>query len=96
VRFNLLISALNGITGDAQIGGLPFTAANTAGDSGQGVVNASSVTNSAGFTSTFGDIQPNTAVVRLLEQGSGQSVQLLAVSKLGATTAFDGMFAYHV
>lgn len=96
VRFVLGISALNAITGNAQIGGLPFASGNVAGDSGQcSFSDWGAITLTASYTFLGGSIAANTSVVRMFQSGSAQSVAALTVAGLSNTSNLEGVCIYH-
>lgn len=97
LRFVISTSSLGAVTGLMQIGGLPLSAANIASDNGFCTINATvGVTLDAGYTTLAGNIQPNTNVITLTENGSGQTNQAPSVARFAAATTLQGFCSYHI
>lgn len=96
-RFTIFASASSSPVGNIQIGGLPFPAVNVVNDGGACFFNQlGGMTNSTSFTTFAGSVSPNTSVIGVLENGSGQTLQSAAVARASATPILTGVCNYRI
>ncbi len=96
-QFKVAVSALGGMAGNLEIGGLPFASANVSSDQGNGVVGAmTGVALDSGYTFASLLVLPNESFITFEENGSGKANQPLPVSDLTAPVTISGTVAYHV
>jgi Major tropism determinant N-terminal domain len=96
-RFTVAISALGGMAGNVEIGGLPFAAASVSNDSGGGPATAlAGVTFDSGYTQAALQVNPGNAYAGLVEHGSNKTTQAIAAANLAATSEIAAVLIYHV
>lgn len=85
------------IAGSVLIGGLPVTPQNTANLNGGGSIGqVTGWTHQAGYTDNALEIRPNTANLRLIENGSGVAASTVPVANIAAATDIEFSAAYFV
>jgi len=96
VRFTIVASSASSPVGNTIIANLPFTSANTANDNGScSFPNYGTWTGGSGYTSLSGYIQPNTAIIALIDTGSGKAAATTPVSEISGTMTIVGICNYH-
>jgi hypothetical protein len=97
VRFTIQTSSASAPVGTVNIGGLPFTSANTANDNGLcfvGIIGG--WTSAGGYTLPSAVVVPNSAVANMAEAGSALAQRFMPVGSLAASTLIEGMCNYHI
>lgn len=94
VRGTVAITAKTGMTGNLQIGGLPFTSSNQANGHTIVPITCNGLTNSASYTQFVGRIQPNSSVIDIIELGSNQSSSLVPITNVSATAIIQFTATY--
>lgn len=97
-RFNVLISALGGMAGNLQIGGLPFTAANISSDYGGGAILIfNNITLDAGYSFAALQVAPNNNFAQLVELGSNKpTANPVPVASVAANAELGGTLVFHL
>jgi len=96
-QFYLALSALGGMAGTINIGGLPFTIANASGDGGSGGFGQFDlVTLDSGYSWAGLIGIPNSTDLQIMEMGSNKASQGIAVANWSASAILRGSFSYHV
>lgn len=96
-RFAITISAIGGMTGNLEIGGLPFTSTTVTNDIGTiALASFSGLTFSASYGQLAGDIPTNSNIARLIQTGSGQTALALPISGVASATTLVGVLHYRI
>lgn len=94
-RFKIVISAVGGMTGNLDIGALPFTSTATTNDVGAVSVSLfTGLTLTASYTHVAGDIQPSGTIARVLQSGSAQTGAVIPISGVANATTLEGVAIY--
>jgi hypothetical protein len=96
VRGRLVITAIGGMTGNLQIGGLPSAAVNQPNGYASVSIVQGGLTNSVNYSQFGAWLQPNSAVIDVVEMGSGQSVSLVPIANVAANTQIIFSVSYAV
>jgi hypothetical protein len=96
-RFWVAASALGGMAGSIEIGGLPFAAASVSNDAGGGSIFAlGGTTLDSGYSDVALQVSPGNAYAGLVEHGSNKTTQAIAAANLAAPCELAGVLLYHV
>jgi len=96
-RFTVAVSALGGMAGNVQIGGLPVAAAAASNDSGGGpVIALLGATFDSGYSFAALQVNPGNNYAGLVEHGSNKTTQGIAAANLAAASEVAGVLIYHV
>ena len=96
-RFSVAVSALGGMAGGVQVGGLPFAAASVSNDAGGGPITAlAGVTLDSGYSYASLQVEPGNNYAGLVEHGSNKTTQAIAAANLAASSEIAGVVIYHI
>lgn len=94
-RFVVQISAIGGMVGNLEVGGLPFTSTSTSNDRGSfAAALFTGLTLTASYTQIAGDVLPSSTVARVLQSGSGVSASAFPISGVASSTTLEGVIIY--
>jgi hypothetical protein len=97
VEFNVNATSFSGLTGNASIGGLPFTAAALANMRGSCVISQfAGATLDTNYTFLSAVIPASANTIQLTENASGQTGQPVPVGRLGVSASLIGSCDYQV